>query len=201
MKTEPKDMTAAALRERIAHVEAQHEMFAQKDVLPDGNAHWVGAKPSDFLRGGDGNEHVATAHAAARGMFVVCPRSMGGCGGAGWIVTGDGDRIACPPCAGSGKITSSAGLAHLHTELELREGPQPKPDATPEALAAHNERARQAREAREQAQREHAERQAAERRIYGEAQKKIDELRNGPAPDPLVEHEIARQIHEAREAK
>lgn len=156
-KNEPKKAAPLAeeLRATIDRVEQTHrEILATDEHAPGGeNARWTGTRPSHaMLYGSSYDEAPATARLTAKGMWSPCARETGGCGTLGYV-GGDGGRAVCPRCHGAGRIPSAAGLELLRFVLDAIATPQPRPDATPEALEQHNRQAIERRKNAEEAQR------------------------------------------------
>lgn len=129
------EMVAAAreaqrqvLDEAIARAEAQHAEVLQRDVPAATGARWVGTPPG-----------TAELTGKSGALTVVCSA----CNATGYVerhVEGayslvKHERHAL--CAGSGRLPSLEGLAHLRAQRELL-FPTPKPDATDGAIESHN---------------------------------------------------------------
>jgi hypothetical protein len=93
-------------------------------------------------------------------------------------------------------VPTLAALSDLRGLIQLL-APQPKPEASDETIAAVNQNAKEIWEAREKSRLEQEDRVRRERAVFADAQRKLVELNQGGAPDPLVEEVTRRKIHEA----
>lgn len=149
MTNDPKKKQATLadeLRATIERTELLHAEIFAKDKPANGTT-FVGRRSSEaMLKSSQGTE----LRVVARGMFAPCMREIGGCGGCGFI--GAGERRVCPICLGCGNrgVLSEAGLELIRAIL-FALAPQLKPDATPEALEAHNVAAAEAERQRQEA--------------------------------------------------
>jgi hypothetical protein len=155
------------LQGAIAEAARQRDLICERDQLQPGSR-WNGTPPGQgFLegQGGDG----ATAMRMFKSIRIVCATHAGGCGGHGHREHLPGSnavpdsRTLCELCQGRGWVWSAAGAEWLDVIAAVL-NPAVKPEATPEALEAHNRNCAEQLAARQEAARLETERrQQAER--------------------------------------
>jgi hypothetical protein len=123
----------ASWRAGIERQEAAHALIRRADAMPsNSNSRFGGRPPSSFLNG-DG------ATVTCERFDNPLTRVSGGCGGHGYNFVAGGRRVLCPLCQGAGRLMSTKALRDERARFSLFVSER-RPDASDEALAAHNAR-------------------------------------------------------------